>query len=538
MKHDTKVAREDELLGEFYTNAARWSEGRVLDPTYLALHESLFSASPSYHMSEYQRGLLASLPHEILDAIEAVLCFYSYQPHARTTMIADEGALLHYRCDINRTIERGSASLERASMTGADAAIAAPGREEAIARDWAFDADKPIGDVLPIDAKAKGALMSCASVQGFVLRTQSPGASGGRSSLEPYTTCLDAKTVLGVLTSQPPAGTTFKTYQWAMYGYRYKPSVLPAQVARHRQILRSAFLVHVWTWNMDLRREHRLIAERRERLKRLDHTLRRALEDLASELGTTRPRLHHRLLPESPHESIITDARIRDLLEDLAGTDQEMRASAMHEADELRSHLDVYRGSFGEEPDDSVLRAKETLLIARATMDVANLLREIKVNSIQLRLAIWVGSNGTWKSIGGGGELESATLRKYLEEGNDEAVWVLTGKCDPPEIDTASHYFLELLAWLTRVGMSGKASATAPHVTRTPDGLVLRFDGPDSAEKQHLHAELYQMLEELLGRAKRIVIVEAEAVAWRGYEGIYQETDGRSPFVIVLKKGS
>src|SRR4051794_5712398 len=84
------------LLNELFAKIARWSEGDVLNPKYLALHESLFPASPAYRMSEYQRGLLESLPDELQVALSKIKCLYSYQHTAETEQAA------HYRCDIIR----------------------------------------------------------------------------------------------------------------------------------------------------------------------------------------------------------------------------------------------------------------------------------------------------------------------------------------------------------------------------------------------------------------------------------------------------
>lgn len=226
---DARFSAFRQLYGECVARIVQWSEGEILSREYLHLHEAdIGIGARGYRLGDYVLSFLRSLG-DLVYAFQRIVFCYSYEN-------TEPGypACVPSQCRRERffwyeiTVAEGRA-VERGDITFPNGGV-----------DSQWITPAPLSTL-------RDALAGCQWVQPYMLREDGAGLDAHFELQSASSECLQTLEAWHRRTG---------SYQFSIYGFQLKDG-------RHLTepealLVNLAFLVHVWTWNHDLRTAHLL----------------------------------------------------------------------------------------------------------------------------------------------------------------------------------------------------------------------------------------------------------------------------------------
>lgn len=218
------------LYEETVLQIASWSEGEVLKPQYMHLHESDIGTEYGYELGAYICAFVDSLGGLRKRLKRIVFCF-SYESAGTNDPVCDTSKCTRERFYWYELVVPHDRDLKRSDITWRCGDVATKPSKVA---------DHPHVKQL------EEVLMGCHWIQPYMLREVNDGVDVQFELAE--VTSQRIKTLIE-WHSRP------ENYQFSIYGFEIGDDPLSEA---ERLLLNLAFLVHIWTWNHDLRTTHQV----------------------------------------------------------------------------------------------------------------------------------------------------------------------------------------------------------------------------------------------------------------------------------------
>ncbi|HYF51131.1 MAG TPA: hypothetical protein VEJ63_17080 [Planctomycetota bacterium] len=254
---DYQILEKNSELGAFYElyahtmrELANWSETTVLSAQeYLHLHEKDIGAGPhDYRMWTYLKAFVESLSPALREKLASVIFCFSFENFPQPSVSIE--TCLRQEFYWYRLKNPAKERLQPRDLSHTSANVM----------------ERPAPSIIKDDLP--GLLKPCAWIQPYMLQKN--------SSLDVLQTIQPGKAavVRRLIARHEQHG----SYQFSIYGYELKEraTLSPQEVL----LLNMAFLIHVWTWNHDLRAAHGLRRLVQEQFEKIDTDVRKALDNI------------------------------------------------------------------------------------------------------------------------------------------------------------------------------------------------------------------------------------------------------------------
>jgi len=225
-----ELARLAELYEATVLRVVTWSEAEVLSPQYLHLHEQDIGIEHGYELGDYLVAFIDSLA-DLRSRLRRIVFCYSYEATEPTSL----------------TCNADSCSRER--FYGYEVLLPRDGPVGKSDIVWTRGdvATKPLEFSEHSSIETLGQFLEgCDLVQPYMLRHGEGGIDAQYEQVE-----FSAATVSTLISwFQAPGG-----YQFSLYGFEVADGRL---TFAEQLMLNMAFLIHIWTWNHDLRTTHQV----------------------------------------------------------------------------------------------------------------------------------------------------------------------------------------------------------------------------------------------------------------------------------------